>query len=65
MKEDRRFFHEVKEEIETHTTVHLAHEKGNLHEIPPGTYDVNEGYYEPIYSIIYTYDGQSESPPHK
>ena len=65
LKEDRRFFHEVKNEIETHTTVHLEHEKGNLHDIPPGTYDVNEGYYEPIYSIIYTYDGKILRTPDK
>lgn len=27
-------------------------------EIPEGTYDVGEGYYEPIKSIIYTYKGE-------
>ena len=66
MDEDRRFFHEIKGEIETHTTVELPHvEKLKLKPIPPGTYDVYEGYYEPIYSIIYNYDGSILRTPDK
>jgi len=28
-----------------------------LKRIPEGTYDVGEGYYEPIKSVIYNYEG--------
>ena len=67
MDNDRRFYHEQLDKIETHTSVELPHvKKLRLNKIPPGTYDVEEGYYEPIYSIIYTYDGKIlRTPPKK
>ena len=32
-------------------------------EIPEGTYDVGDGYYHPIHSIIYSYDGEIKRTP--
>eukprot|EP00331_Platyophrya_macrostoma_P020155 CAMPEP_0176464638 /NCGR_PEP_ID=MMETSP0127-20121128/36675_1 /TAXON_ID=938130 /ORGANISM="Platyophrya macrostoma, Strain WH" /LENGTH=211 /DNA_ID=CAMNT_0017857171 /DNA_START=14 /DNA_END=649 /DNA_ORIENTATION=- len=49
---DRRFFYERTEGFDPYSL------NRPLPEIPEGTYDVGDGYYEPVASIVYTYKGQ-------
>lgn len=53
---DRRFYPEHLRRIEPQAQV--TREEQGPHLIPEGTYDVGEGYYEPIMSIIYSYKGE-------
>lgn len=57
MQEDRRFYGEVLEGIKPSGATQQTREK-QPHIIPPGTYDTGDGYYEPVKSIIYTFDGK-------
>lgn len=41
----------------------MSREDKEPYDIPQGTYDVGEGYYEPIKSIIYTYNGEIKRTP--
>ncbi|KRX05768.1 hypothetical protein PPERSA_09908 [Pseudocohnilembus persalinus] len=55
--DDRRFYPEHKDGIQPAGATQMTREKDQPNEIPEGTYDVGVGYYEPIKSIIYKYDG--------
>ncbi|CAD8111804.1 unnamed protein product [Paramecium sonneborni] len=54
--DDRRFHQEIKQSIKPAGITQMTKDD-ILIEIPEGTYDVGEGYYEPVKSIIYRYDG--------
>ncbi|KAL4497896.1 hypothetical protein ABPG72_000651 [Tetrahymena utriculariae] len=56
--EDRRFYPEMLNGIKPAGATQMTKEEKAPHDIPEGTYDVGEGYYEPIKSIIYEYDGK-------
>ena len=57
MGEDRRFYQEYLHGIKPSGATQQTKED-KPHNIPTGTYDTGDGYYEPVKSIIYTYDGQ-------
>lgn len=57
INEDRRFYEEYLNGIKPSGATQQTRDK-QPHIIPPGTYDTGDGYYEPVKSIIYTYEGQ-------
>mmetsp|Transcript_25323 Transcript_25323/g.22348 ORF Transcript_25323/g.22348 Transcript_25323/m.22348 type:complete len:166 (+) Transcript_25323:53-550(+) len=57
--QDRRFYYERK------TGFDPKKYQSVLKEIPEGTYDVGDGYYDPIASIIYEYNGEILRTPNE
>lgn len=55
--EDRRFYEEFLNGIKPSGATQQTRDK-EPYIIPPGTYDTGDGYYEPVKSIIYTYEGK-------
>lgn len=55
--EDRRFYEEYLRGIKPSGATQQTRDS-EPHNIPPGTYDTGDGYYEPVKSIIYTYPGE-------
>ena len=55
--DDRRFYQEYLHGIKPSGATQQTKED-KPHNIPTGTYDTGDGYYEPVKSIIYTYDGE-------
>jgi len=53
---DRRFYEEYLNGIKPAGKTQQTRDE-KPYPIPPGTYDTGDGYYEPIKSIIYTYEG--------
>lgn len=60
--DDRRFHQETQNGIRPAGATQLTKEDVP-HNIPQGTYDVGDGYYEPVKSIIYDYKGQMLRTP--
>lgn len=55
---DRRFYTEVIKGLNHGEKPLKVNKMGKPPKIPPGTYDVGEGYYEPSKGMICTYEGQ-------
>ena len=54
--DDRRFYEEFLNGIRPSGSTQQTRD-ATPYIIPPGTYDTGDGYYEPVKSIIYTYEG--------
>lgn len=61
---DRRFHQQALGGIKPAGSTQLTRQNFP-YSIPHGTYDVGEGYYEPIKSIIYQYSGEILRTPHE
>lgn len=56
INDDRRFYEEYLNGIKPSGATQQTRDM-KPHVIPQGTYDTGDGYYEPVKSIIYTYEG--------
>lgn len=62
INDDRRFYQEYLHGIKPSGATQQTRED-KPHNIPTGTYDTGDGYYEPVKSIVYNYDGKIHRTP--
>ena len=55
---DRRFFTEVTKGLRPEGKTLITNDIAGMKEIPEGTYDIGDGYYDPLKRMICEYDGQ-------
>mmetsp|Transcript_1675 Transcript_1675/g.3587 ORF Transcript_1675/g.3587 Transcript_1675/m.3587 type:complete len:186 (+) Transcript_1675:225-782(+) len=53
---DRRFYTEIKEGLRPAGDTLIVNQAEGPKKIPPGTYDVGEGYYDPVPRRVYDYE---------
>ena len=54
---DRRFFTEVTKGLRPEGKTLITNDIAGMKEIPEGTYDIGDGYYDPLKRMICEYDG--------
>ncbi|CAG9325192.1 unnamed protein product [Blepharisma stoltei] len=60
---DRRFYTEIKEGLRPAGATLIVNDPQGPNEIPPGTYDIGEGYYDPSVKAAYSYEGEELETP--
>ena len=55
---DRKFNYERNHGIKPSGQTQITNDPEGEHEIPPGTYDTGDGYFDPIRTLVYSYDGK-------
>ena len=56
--QDRRFYTEIKlDQMRPEGKTLLTNDIQGVKDIPPGTYDVGDGYFDPVQKAIFEYDG--------
>ena len=56
--EDRRFNYERNHGIKPAGQTQITNDPKGEQSIPPGTYDTGDGYFDPIRTLVYSYDGK-------
>ena len=56
--EDRRFNFERNHGIKPAGQTQITNDPNGEQAIPPGTYDTGDGYFDPIRTLVYSYDGK-------
>lgn len=56
--DDRRFNYERNNGIKPAGQTQITNDPNGENSIPPGTYDTGDGYFDPIRTLVYSYDGK-------
>lgn len=56
--DDRRFNYERNHGIKPAGQTQITNDPNGENPIPPGTYDTGDGYFDPIRTLVYSYDGK-------